>query len=1102
MAMPLWHSLRSAMQQDLKRYYVNLCGTAAKSAQAQSLFGSVLLQIQHRVKLCSEVFLLRIQLKDSQYLALLQQIHRRSLFGSAASKSPALGPTLLGTAPTSSPAQAQSIFGTATANPSQGQSLFGGIPAKPAQAQSLFGSATPSNPAQSQSVFGSTPANPSQGQSLFGAAPVPSNASQGQPLFGNAAAPSIFSGVATNMPNPLQLGGVQQQQQQQQQIASNTLQGVMQEVGQLTAAVSGPELYLDDRDRVVSNLNQLLAACGVGSGYYKQGLAPFNFTQDNPFHRLKGIGYNRLSKHKNSDGIVSLILKVQPNQLETSQQKQKVIDAVNNVLRVHLLLPLSCSYLGEGARSGIWTALELYNELSAQPEKVNWLKQNLDCEKIVPRVEISKEELENYLKRAPVGFDEIWPEAVRHNPDPSSLVPYPIHGFKQLVQRQKMQKSVVAAQNSALKDFINRLGQVEYEWSSAHSSYTKCRQTQKQLSHRLLRVLATQTLIQRYGLMVDEKEEQLQCRLENINAQLNAPDMIKSRISRIYELLRKDGDVLKEKIREQKAGGRFSTTDIHEIKRCLASRQALLENLVESVKSSGEMADTIDGTGLACSDEETIDFEHELSTDNDDDLPANKSSTAFLAKPHAVYKADYKTENIVKSSDEPEFKLIGQQAVGLVCHPTVVESTWIKKAVLFSSSIDAGDQSCSLEPIPGLANELLAELQKSYNVWFPVQQAVLPDLLHSNNIILPPRDLVVTAPTGSGKTSFFVFALCIAPVKDLAQQIFQEFCKYNVFGIKIALLNGLNDYESERSLLFPSNSESQVHVIVATPGRLMEHLVDPSGIINLSALRFLVVDEADRMIDTARVEWLNVVERRAKASINHLTVENLLKNSRNRWLQKILVSATLSLDIDQLHTWNLRCPKLFKADARKAKEIETPQLKGLSQNLILPSSLSHQMIMCMPAMKPAILFDYLDTQRHFKKIIVFVNQRDSSQRLTGKRRYKTMKRFEDGQTRVLIASDVLSRGIDICGVDLVVNYDPPINERIFFHRAGRTARGLKQGALLSLVTKEERMRLKKLLIGSDAWTENITDKRANTNINKSVIKKYEKALKKLRQKCA
>lgn len=94
---------------------------------------------------------------------------------------------------------------------------------------------------------------------------------------------------------------------------------------------------------------------------------------------------------------------------------------------------------------------------------------------------------------------------------------------------------------------------------------------------------------------------------------------------------------------------------------------------------------------------------------------------------------------------------------------------------------------------------------------------------------------------------------------------FKEFNKYNIFNANIVLLSG-NDYQKERSKLFPTDSFStfsSAHIIVATPGSLVTHLVDKNGTINLSNLRFLVIDEADHLSNTARIEWLNLVERRA-----------------------------------------------------------------------------------------------------------------------------------------------------------------------------------------------------------------------------------------------
>jgi hypothetical protein len=89
---------------------------------------------------------------------------------------------------------------------------------------------------------------------------------------------------------------------------------------------------------------------------------------------------------------------------------------------------------------GLLPATDLYNELS---QKINELRQQLGCEKIVPRIEMEKADLENYLRRPPPGFEEIWAQAIRGNPDPERLIPYPIQGFQQLLQRKKQQIALI-----------------------------------------------------------------------------------------------------------------------------------------------------------------------------------------------------------------------------------------------------------------------------------------------------------------------------------------------------------------------------------------------------------------------------------------------------------------------------------------------------------------------------------------------------------------------------------------------------------------------------------------------------------------------------------
>lgn len=178
------------------------------------------------------------------------------------------------------------------------------------------------------------------------------------------------------------------------------------------------------------------------------------------------------------------------------------------------------------------------------------------------------------------------------------------------------------------------------------------------------------------------------------------------------------------------------------------------------------------------------------------------------------------------------------------------------------------------------------------------------------------------------------------------------------------LISGHADYEDERRALFPKDGgDSIVRVLVATPGRLVEHLVDPSADIDLSSLAYLVVDEADRMQGIARMEWLKLVESRANGrrwrpiACNYmhvdlaqawvqLTYASLTNPGRNRWLRKILLSATLSLDVDNLHMWNLRAPQLFRADTRRVAEESMAQYaaKPDGQTLILPSQLVHRVV--------------------------------------------------------------------------------------------------------------------------------------------------------------
>uniref|UniRef100_A0A914MQ43 Nucleoporin Nup54 alpha-helical domain-containing protein n=1 Tax=Meloidogyne incognita TaxID=6306 RepID=A0A914MQ43_MELIC len=408
----------------------------------------------------------------------------------------------------------------------------------------------------------------------------------------------------------------------QQQQSVQSLQDIINNATALTASVSGPELFGDDCDRVVAQLNQLLASLGVGQGYYSAGQQPFVYTPNNIFYRLKAVGYNRLSKHKNAHGLVSLILASSPSNFKTDQGQMKIVHDLGAILRAskqpapmlgliqQQQQPAKPSLRVEiksinahdeqntevvilAKEAGrIIPALDLYNELM---QKANELQQQLLCKKIAPRVEIDPANLENYLRRPPAGYEEIWLQAIRENPDSANLIPFPIQGFRELSQRKKMQTSLVQSLHAEVDDNFNRLNGFHRNIIEAKNKYIQIIQKQKSLSNRLLQVLVMQANNQRHGQIVDEKEEQLQSRLERMNFLLNGPEKLKEQVTTIFETIRRDSSKLEQSAKENvQTGLCISQKEMAEVRRCLFTRQQLVENLVSIVKQSVDVLKVVE----------------------------------------------------------------------------------------------------------------------------------------------------------------------------------------------------------------------------------------------------------------------------------------------------------------------------------------------------------------------------------------------------------------------------------------------------------------------------------------------------------------------------
>jgi ATP-dependent RNA helicase RhlE len=346
----------------------------------------------------------------------------------------------------------------------------------------------------------------------------------------------------------------------------------------------------------------------------------------------------------------------------------------------------------------------------------------------------------------------------------------------------------------------------------------------------------------------------------------------------------------------------------------------------------------------------------------------------------------------------------------------------------------------------GLETEILRAIQKAgYTRPTPVQAAAIPKVMQGH-------DLIAIAQTGTGKTAAFVLpmlhrlsqwhrqgqlrgvkALILAPTRELAVQIMENIRAYGQhLPIRVAAVFGGVDEEAQLKAL-----RKGVHIVVATPGRLIDfggrHKVD------FHALEILVLDEADRMLDMGFLADIETI------------VGNLPKRR-----QTLMFSATLSKAVESLARRFLYQPKMVQIGKRSN-----------------PAETVAQCVYEVPAhLKNALLLELLH-QPKFERVLVFTRLKDGADRLTEflkaaqvkvvklhssrsqEQRLKALQDFKDGNVQVLVATDIVARGIDIDGVTHVVNYDFPVNPEDYVHRIGRTGRAEAQGDAISFVPKQD-----------------------------------------------
>ena len=350
----------------------------------------------------------------------------------------------------------------------------------------------------------------------------------------------------------------------------------------------------------------------------------------------------------------------------------------------------------------------------------------------------------------------------------------------------------------------------------------------------------------------------------------------------------------------------------------------------------------------------------------------------------------------------------------------------------------------------GLSPEILkALLSKGYENATPIQKELIPTMFSG-------RDIMAGAQTGTGKTAGFtlpilqelsrdflegkhyVKAVIIVPTRELAQQVHanvEEYGKY--LPLKSTVLYGGSNMTSQANRL-----KAGVDIVVATSGRLLEHIGQKN--LTLDGVKYLVLDEADTILDMGFVHEVTQV-------LSYLPTKR----------QNILISATLSGSVKRLAEQILHRPKLIEVDsmgtsASTVKQVIHPVTLELKNELLsyIIGSKNYQQVLVFVRKKEVADEVYKELNLSGLKTSVIHGGKSSGVRA------RALSAFKEGKVRVLVATDIAARGLDIPALLVVINYDIPHVTGDYIHRIGRTGRAGKSGLAITLVSPKEEVALK------------------------------------------
>ncbi|UOF93604.1 MAG: DEAD/DEAH box helicase [Bordetella sp.] len=358
----------------------------------------------------------------------------------------------------------------------------------------------------------------------------------------------------------------------------------------------------------------------------------------------------------------------------------------------------------------------------------------------------------------------------------------------------------------------------------------------------------------------------------------------------------------------------------------------------------------------------------------------------------------------------------------------------------------------------GLTPAILNGIKSSgFTVPTPVQVEAIP-------YVLTGQDLMVSSHTGSGKTAAFilpalqsiisikknlkgsptksVLTLVLTPTRELAQQIASAAALYgkNIPGLHISTVVGGTPYRTQLKAL-----SRRVDLLVATPGRLIDHI--KSNRVKMDHVKTFILDEADRMLDMGFIEDIKLI-------VQHLPKKR----------QTLLFSATLDGDVTKLISHIMENPRQIELTNQKQKH------ENITQILLYADDSAHK----------KQLLSYILSKNTVNQAIVFTSTKRGADTLTDylldqgfsvaalhgdmnqRQRTRTLSKLQRRQFRILVATDIAARGIDVEGLSHAVNFDLPMQAEDYIHRIGRTGRAGRNGSAITLAMHSERHKIKRI----------------------------------------